>query len=105
MTASDVLVEKVLRDINKSWGEANTRGLIVLFMVGNNQLIKALEVGKLYDHKIPNISFIAVANLVSIEQRIAWYKESQQTGNHPFLKYANSIELKNMLMDWKSNNK
>lgn len=105
MTVSDVVVEKTLRGINKSWEEANVKGLIVLFLAGNNQVIKALEVGKLYNHKLDNISFVAVANLVPTEQRIDWFNESLQTGEHPFLKYVNDIELKNMLMNWKSSNK
>jgi hypothetical protein len=105
MTMSDAVAEKALRDINKRWEMANTKGVIVLFMAGNNQLIKALEVGKLYDHKIDNISFVAVANLITTEQRIAWLKESQETGDHPFVKYADSIELRRILMGWKSNNK
>ncbi len=104
MTMSDAVAEKTLRDINKRWEMAKTKGVIILFMAGNNQLIKALEVGKLYGHKMDNISFVAVANLITTEQRIAWLKESQETGNHPFLKYVNYIELRKILMSWKSNN-
>lgn len=76
MSVGDAVAEKTLMNINKTWGEANTKGLIVLFMAGNNQFLKALEVGKLYGHKMNNISDIAVANEAPIEQRIAWFKES-----------------------------
>lgn len=105
MSVSDAVAEKALMNINKTWGAANTKGLIVLFMAGNNQFLRALEVGKIYGHKMNSISVIAVANETPIEQRIAWFKESQETGDHPFQKFVNNGSLQRMLMDWKESTK
>jgi hypothetical protein len=105
MNASDAVAEKALMNIDKTWGAANAKGLIILFMAGNSQFLKALEVGKIYGHRINNISIIAVANETPIEQRIAWFKESQETGDHPFQKFVNNGNLQKMLMDWKESTK
>lgn len=102
INVSDALAEKFLRNINKRWEEANTNGLVILFMAGNNQFLKALEVGKMYGRKMNNISVISIANETSIEERIAWFKESLETGNHPFQKFVSNGNLQRMLIDWKT---
>ncbi len=105
MTLSDALTESCLDSINKSWAGNSMSGLLILFMDGNNQFIKVVEVGKLYDKKYSSLSVIAVANDISIEKRIDLLKDSQATGIHPIHKFLTDEKLNNMLIDWVNKNK